>query len=315
MHNIFAGAARNWTEGRASVPQAVLCWAIGTNGTEVHSRYGAKEMTRTARLAVIVSLSLLGLTVAAAAVITAVVESWQNPAGAASAKSFSQATQKPVVTPAPTSTYTRTPTPAVLPSEATSPTAAVTSAAPHLAESPAVAMPAPVPPQRQAAPAPPAQATPSCPSGMVVSGIMDVAFPKEHELVTGIWYVDILGHGSISNKTTATVDISLYVPYIEGLDVDGRLTITGFRGDFDFTPSPGVPRPSTLALQPGQTISYTFTQEGVSSTVLAKTIAWRSDPKYSVSNFTDTTVQTKCPKVNVVSPPQGPSIANTYPRH
>ncbi|MEQ4519309.1 hypothetical protein ABLI39_08105 [Pseudarthrobacter sp. B907] len=144
---------------------------------------------------------------------------------------------------------------------------------------------------------------------------MDVAFPNEHELVTDIWYVDILGHGSISNKTTAAVDIPLYVPYIEGLDVDGRTTMNGFRGEFDFSPPPGVPRPSTLALQPGQTISYTFTQKGVSSTILTKTIAWYSDPKYTVSNFTDLTTQTKCPKVNVISPPQGPSIANTYPRH
>jgi hypothetical protein len=150
---------------------------------------------------------------------------------------------------------------------------------------------------------------------MVVSGITDLAFPKEHELVTGIWYVDLLGHGSISNRTTAAVDISLYVPYIEGLDVDGRMTMNGFRGDFDFTPPLGVPRPSTLALQPGQTISYKFIQEGVSSTVLAKTVAWYSDPKYTVSNFTDLTTQTRCPKVNVVSPPHGPSIANTYPRH
>jgi len=144
---------------------------------------------------------------------------------------------------------------------------------------------------------------------------MDVAFPKERELVTGLWYVDILGHGSISNKTTAAVDISLYVPYVEGLDVNGRMTMNGFTGDFDYTPPPGVPRPSRLALQPGQTISYAFTEEGVSSTVLAETIAWYSDPKYTVSNFTDLTTQAKCPKVTVVSPPQGPSIPNTYPRH
>lgn len=269
---------------------------------------GAKGVSRTARIALIVSISAVGLSVAASAVIAGIVES--QPKAATSVKSSPELTRVPVVpTVSPTShTPVRSPAPAAMPSALT--TVTEPAVASRVPAPPAVTQPVPVP-----APRPTVAAAPTCPPGTVVSGIMDVAFPKEHELVTGIWYVDMLGHGSISNKTTAAVDISLYIPYIEGLDVNGRVTINGFRGDFDYTPPPGVPRPSTLALQPGQTINYTFAEDGVSSTVLTKTIAWYSDPKYTVSNFTDLTIEAKCPKVTVVSPSQGPSIANTYSRH
>lgn len=152
---------------------------------------------------------------------------------------------------------------------------------------------------------------PMCPSGTVISGLSYVTVTGEREWMVGT-LLDLVGHGVISNGTTAPVNIPLYLPYIPGLDATGRLTMNSFSGDFDYTPPPGQPRHATISLAPGQSITYTFVAKEVTSKTVSATVAWYSNPEFSVSGFSDIPSTMFCPGPAVSSPPGGASIMNTY---
>ena len=127
-----------------------------------------------------------------------------------------------------------------------------------------------------------------------------------------IYTMDLVGHGSVHNGTTVAVELWLYLPYIQGLDESGNVTMNGFSGDFDYNPPKGTPRPGSISLAPGQTAKYTFTLEGVTSNDMSETVGWYSDPKDPVSRYSDLDLQIACPDVVVSAPPNGPSIMNTF---
>lgn len=124
--------------------------------------------------------------------------------------------------------------------------------------------------------------------------------------------VDITGHGSIQNGTTAAVKVSLYRPTVQGLDVNGRQTMLFFNGDFDYTPPPGVPRPYEIPLAPGEIISYHVTAVQVPSATVKSTIAWYVDPASNVGDYADLAIYRECPDVPVSPPRGGAATMNTY---
>jgi hypothetical protein len=263
---------------------------------------------RVRKIVAIAVVSLLAIAVAAAAVMAGIIESSKPASSITEIR-----TQEPqptmsskleVVRPTAKDEKTRTPAPA--------PTLATSQAPPRDAISPEVVetVQARVPASRPTvAPEP----TKACPSGVVVSGMTDVTVTGQREWIVG-HLVDLLGHGSIHNGTTAAVDISLYLPYIQGLDAAGRTSMNSFTGDFDYNPPPGTPRPGTLSLPAGQTLTYTFSAKEVSSDKMREIVAWYTDPQDPVWNYSDIQVQIACPDVTVTAPPGGPNILNTYGR-
>lgn len=101
-------------------------------------------------------------------------------------------------------------------------------------------MPEPAPAAELAVPDAPAPMAPeptmTCPSGKVVSGLTDVAVQNQRPWIDR-YLVDLVGHGSVHNGTTAAVDLWLYLPSIKGLNVAGNLTMNGFSGLRDKEPT------------------------------------------------------------------------------
>lgn len=271
---------------------------------------------RVLKIMAIVVVSLLAIAVAAAAVIAGVVESGKQTS------SVGEVTVQPKQTASPSLEVawataspeaTREPESTAKP-EATreaEPTTQTTFEAPPAAVAPEVIQTI----QARVPEAPPAAApepTKVCPSGTVVSGLTDVTVTGQREWIVG-HLVDLRGHGRIHNATTAAVDIWLYLPYVQGLDAAGRLTMNSFSGDFDYNPPPGTPRPGTLSLSPGQALTYTFTAKDITSDNMRETVAWYADPNEPVGHYSAIQTQIDCPDVIVTSPPGGPSIPNTYP--
>lgn len=263
---------------------------------------------RVRKIVAIAVVSLLAIAIAAAAVMAGIIES-SKPAS----RITEVRTQKPkptvsskleVVRPTAKAEMPKTPAPA--------PTLATSQAPPPDAISPEVVetVQARVPAARPTVSPDPTKA---CPSGTVVSGLTDVTVTGQREWIVG-HLVDLLGHGSIHNGTTAAVDISLYLPYVQGLNAAGRMSMNSFTGDFDYNPPPGTPRPGTLSLPAGQTLTYTFSAKEVSSEKMRETVAWYTDPQDPVWNYSDIQVQITCPNVTVTAHPHGPSILNTYGR-
>ncbi|MBG0739043.1 hypothetical protein IV500_06465 [Paeniglutamicibacter antarcticus] len=272
------------------------------------------------KIAAIALASLLGIAIAAGAVIAGVVES-SKPAY--SVGQFQTTAPNP-----PTSLSSKAvPQTDVLErSEATLPSTSQAttemSVPPESALEPEVAPEVehtvpPVPivqvPVAESRPAATATAAPEniCPSGTVTSGLTDVTTQNKREWVVGYLF-DLVGHGSIHNGTTAAVDVPLYLPYIEGLDTAGHLTMNSFTGDFNYNPPTGTPRPGTLSLLPGQALTYTFAAKDVTSDKMRKTVAWYADPKEAVWNYSDIQNQIDCPEVPVAAQPGGPSIPNIH---
>lgn len=175
-------------------------------------------------------------------------------------------------------------------------------------------MPEPAPAADPVVPDTPAPMEPepamTCPSGRVVSGLTDVTVQNQRPWIDR-YLVDLVGHGSVHNGTTAAVDLWLYLPSIEGLDVSGNVTMNGFSGDFDYNPPQGTPRPASISLAPGQAARYTFERKDVTSDEMSETVAWHSDPTDPVSHYSDIDIQIECPDLLVSAPPHGPSIMNT----
>jgi hypothetical protein len=124
--------------------------------------------------------------------------------------------------------------------------------------------------------------------------------------------VDITGRGTIQNGTTAAVNVILYRPTVQGLDVNGRQTMMFFNGDMDYTPPPGVPRPYDIPLGPGENVTYHVTATQVPSATVRDTIAWHVDPASNIGDYTDFHIFRDCPDVPVSPPSGGASILNTY---
>lgn len=265
--------------------------------------------TRKARVWTTLVLSFIAVAVAGGAVAAGVIESAATTQGKAVATALSK--------PAPLSRS--------YPAQQTAaPTRRQPSSAPPVA-SPETSTPvAEVPGIVQTLPAVPVTAPPVvrpsasqtaqqriCPSGTVISGLTDVTVTGERDWIVGT-LIDFVGQGAVKNGTSASVDVSLSLPYIQGLDATGRLTTNSFSGDFDYNPPPGQPRPSSVSLAPGDSLTYTFAAKDVSSKTVAATVAWYSDPKYTVYGYSDTPSTLQCPPPPISSPPGGPSIMNTY---
>ncbi len=135
---------------------------------------------------------------------------------------------------------------------------------------------------------------------------------NERDSVTNVFtVVDIQGHGAIRNDTTAPIHVFSSEPSVKGLDIDGRVT-TYLDAEFDWKPAPGEPRPAQITLQPGPTLSYVVTEQGLSSSTLRKTKAWYVDPKDSVEGYSDFRTYVDCPAAPVAAISGGPGITNTY---
>lgn len=271
------------------------------------------------KIVAIALASLLGIAIAAAAVIAGVVES-SKPAS--SVGHFQTTAPNPPTA----SSFEAVPEPdPPEPSDTTLPSMSQATTEAPLPPEPAVepevvpevertapsvpTVQAPVPESRPAVTAEPENI---CPTGTVTSGLTDVTVQNEREWIVG-YLVDVVGHGSIHNGTTEAVDVSLYLPYIQGLDAAGRLTMNSFTGDFNYNPPKGTPRPGTLSLLPGQELTYTFAAKDVTSDKMRETVAWYSDPKDAVRNYSDIQTQIDCPEdVRVAAQPGGPSIPNTH---
>lgn len=266
---------------------------------------GTNRVLKNVAIAIV---SLLAVAVAAAAVMAGIIES-STPAS--SIGEFR--TQRPqptmsskldVVPPTATAEVIRTPSPS--PTLTTSEAPQPNAIAPEVVETVQTRVPAARPTM---APEP----TKTCPFGAVVSGLTDVTATAQREWIVG-HLVDLLGHGSIHNGTTAAVNISLYSPYIEGLDATGRVSMNSFTSAFDYNPPPGTPRPGTISLSAGQTLTYTLSAKEVTSEKMRETVAWYTDPQDPVWNYSDIEVDIACPDVTVAAHPGGPSIPNTYRR-
>lgn len=260
------------------------------------------------KMVLIAVVALMATAVAAAAVMAGIVESGKP---ASSVGEFRTAKPNPtvssrleVVRPTAKAEANRDPLPAPSPATSTAPPPA--AVVPEVVQTVQARVPAAPP---TAAP----KASKVCPSGTVVSGLTDVTVTGQREWIVG-HLVDLLGHGSIHNGTTAAVDISLYLPYVQGLDAAGRLTMNSFTGDFDYNPPPGTPRPGTLSLPAGQTLTYTFTAKDVTSDKMRETVAWYADPEDPVWHYSDIQIQIDCPDVSITTSPGGSSIPNTYGR-
>lgn len=263
---------------------------------------------RVLKIVAIAVASLLTIAVAAVAVMAGIIESGKQ---ASSVGEFRTSKPQPTATSSlevvrPTAKAEVTRRPAPTPAQATSEAPPPAAVAPEVVQT----VQARVPPVRPTAAPQPAKV---CPSGTVVSGLTDVTVTGQREWIVG-HLVDLLGHGSIHNGTTAAVEVSLYLPYVQGLDAAGRLTMNSFTGDFDYNPPPGTQRPGTLSLPAGQTLTYTFTAKDITSEKMRETVAWYADPKDPVWSFSDIQTQIDCPDVVVTTHPCGSSIPNTYGR-
>lgn len=270
----------------------------------------------THRVLIIVAIavaSLLVIAAAAAAVISGVVQF---------GKPVSAVGEVRTATPEPTASATlelvpRTPSPS--PSATPVPTTRLPATSQATFEAPPPPEPAVVPevvqtvqarvPEIQPTTAPEPKTV--CPSGAVTSGLTDVKVQNKREWIVG-HLVDLVGHGRIHNGTTAAVEVSLYLPYIKGLDASGELTMNSFAGDFDYNPPPGTPRPGTISLPAGETLTYTFTAKDVTSDDMRETVAWHADPEENVWHYSDIQMQIDCPDVVVTPHPGGPGIPNTF---
>lgn len=262
-----------------------------------------------AKIWLIVLVSVVALAVAAGALFAGVFEAGRtSPPKAASttpSKQSSVTTARPLVpaTAAPTQSAVSSPPPPAASLE----TAEAPAFVPEVVRTVQASVPSQQPARR------PAQTSqqPSCPSGTVISGLTDVTVAGEKEWMVGT-LVDLVGHGAVVNRTTAAVSVSLSLPYVQGLDSNGRLTMNSFTGDFDYAPPLGQPRPGSVSLAPGESITYTFAAKEVTSKTMSATVAWYSDPKYTVYGYSDIPATSLCPAPAVASPPGGASIMNTY---
>ncbi|WCI09670.1 hypothetical protein PJ267_09230 [Arthrobacter sp. OVS8] len=202
-----------------------------------------KGMSRIARVLLTVTMSILALAVAAGAIVAGVIESGRSGSVEAAATTAAHI---------PEVEATLRFHPDSLPSYAIRPchpADGAESGASHPAGNPPAAAASPKtfstvqarPPALQS----PAKAPAVCPAGTVTSGLTDVTVQNEHYWLSGQEFtmMDIIGHGNIHNGTTAPVKVTISVPWVKGLDVNGRQTLINFKGDFNYAPPPGVPRP------------------------------------------------------------------------
>lgn len=260
----------------------------------------------------IVTLSLLALAVAAAAVIAGVIESGRISPVKAAATPASPAPEAEAETEATLSVVRPTAVPVPQSTPAPSPTTDTQQAVPPPpAVAPEVIQTVQARPPAQQ---PPAQAPKVCPAGTVTSGLTDVMVQNERYSTSAQYstVVDIIGHGNIHNGTTAAVKVSLYIPTVKGLDVNGKQTLIHFSGDFDYVPPPGTPRPYEIPVGPGENAAYSFSATGVAAADVRETIAWYADPASNVGDYADFDIYLSCPDVPVSPPAGGPSILNTY---
>lgn len=257
------------------------------------------------RITLVVILSMLAVAVSAAVVIAGVVGSnHKEPIGYAAPTPTQKGTLSlytiPPSTPAPVRSTIAAPTPTAEPIPAPAATA------PEVIRT----IQAPIPTtQPRPNPAPKV-----CPTGTVISGLTDVTVQNERYTTTAnlTTMVDVTGRGSIHNGTTSAVKVSLYIPTVKGLDVQGRQTLIHFGGDFDYTPPPGVPRPYEIAVGPAETVTYTFTAKEVRSATIRETVAWYVDPASNVGDYADFDTYIECMDVPVSPPANGPSLMNIY---
>lgn len=269
-------------------------------------------MNRTLKIILVVLVSVVGVAVAAGAIMAGVLETERSAANGKTGQTTGPTAVASLQVVRPTAApRTATSRPAPAPTAAASVSVTEPTAyAPEVIETVQAAVPAGQPPQQQ--PAPARQQT-VCPPGVVESGLTDITVTNErHTTVAGgITMVDIVGQGLIRNRTTAPVYIFDSAPSVQGLDANGRLTIY-LDTDFNWNPAPGQPRPAQITLQPGEELTYSVHRTGLYTETLRKTAAWYVNPEDSVDYYADFRTYVDCPEVSVVALPGGTSIMNTY---
>lgn len=149
-----------------------------------------------------------------------------------------------------------------------------------------------------------------CPSGAVSTGLTQVGIADEREWIVGT-IMNVVGQGEFHNGTSAPVRISS-TPNVQGLNKAGRPVAYPDLLDFDYSPSPGVPRPPSIELAPGMTLNYSFKFKDMSSTRMADVVAWYAELWQGNVQAVDVDAYIACGDPEVVANKTGPSIFNTY---
>lgn len=203
-------------------------------------------------------------------------------------------------------TFTITPTP-VPPQVGTTDDRPLTYQQPRLA---APAAPAPPAKQREVVPFP---APKPCPTGVVTAGLKSVTIQNEVPSPSGIsTYMDIVGKGALTNESSDSVQISIIsIPQVNGLDSQGNSVISASVGAFDYLPPPGQPRPSSIILAPGESVTYSFINKDEMSGRVSRVTHWYTDLKYLDAYAAQPQVNYLC-KVPIVPNSLGQSLRNPY---
>lgn len=255
--------------------------------------------TRKGRIWLIVVLSVIAVAVATGAITAGVIESGKKTpvkvAPTASARASSFATSSPV-----RPTATSQPTPTAVP--------ATTTAVQTTAETePAV-------PAAPSVPTPIEAFTPPvvpCPAGVVAGGLTSISLTPAPQY--GVGYVAIDGRGVIHNATDAPVTFfDGDIPDVQGLNVRGETHILITRGDFDYLPPAGQPRPSTLTLAPGQSMGYSIKSDReYESSVLRVQQFYSAMDRYDIY-FSSWSNHRDCGNPVRHDLPSGQSLPNSY---
>jgi hypothetical protein len=210
---------------------------------------------------VVLSLGLVALLITAAAA-TAMFMAPRRPAVAISVETPSA---KQALT-------TESPQPTAQPSVAVRPTTTSSTKAsppatyrlpPVTQSSEPVLAPAPPAPPAQRAPAPPPRVI--CPAGKVQPSLTSVSFSSyEYDKDKSV----ITVKGAVTNNTTGVVTLNDNdVPNFKGLNTRGEAVVIELYGKWDWSPPAGKPRPTHIAMQPGERLAYTVTSTSNNATI------------------------------------------------
>lgn len=146
-----------------------------------------------------------------------------------------------------------------------------------------------------------------------MAGVTSVEFRKpEYEDSS---YIGVVAHGSIRNGTSSAIGFyDRDTPDLEGLDARGGTVFFEQFGDYAYLPQAGLPRPSTLTLESGQSMDYSIPIEYANVESLKETRSWYTAiDKYSFHvEFANPSVPSGCDNPLVFANINGQSIPNRF---